>query len=336
MIAGLAEGDNSLRGLRPFNPLLDFGPTSELIELAFGRDLDPSSRAMLHEMRTFGWLLGPLFWLFNALHSPLADSFGGYVWVEEGNIVGNVTVHRRYKGNAGWFISNLAVHPDHRGKGIAGELISAGMELARQKAAQRISLEVRTQNVPALRLYQDLGFTQVDSVSRMRTDPLRGAKPVPSEAYETMMVKPSEWNQLLLLAEDALSPEAREIRPPRREDYRPSFLQRLVSGMGDLLNGRTTHRFAARSHGEIAGVVTLRTGGFLVPHSLTLMVHPAHRRKVEETLLTHALAVLETRRSQTVLAKIHPSYDFVRDIFIEYGFVEKETLDLLTVRLDHT
>ncbi len=333
MIASLAEGDSNLRGLRPFNPLVDFGPTSELIELAFGEDLDPASRAMLHEMRTFGWLLGPLFWLFNALHSPLADSFGGYVWVDEGDIVGNVTVHRRYKGNAGWFISNLAVHPNHRGKGIARELISAGMELARQKAAQRISLEVRAQNVPALKLYQDLGFTQVDSVSSMRMDPLRAAKPVPAEMYETKMLKPSEWGQLLPLAEDALSPEAREIRPLRKEDYPPSFLRRLVSGMGDLLNGRTTHRIAAHSHSEFAGVVKLRTGGFLVPHSLTLMVHPAHRSKVEETLLTHALAILETRRSRTLLAKIQPSYELARDVFKQYGFVEEETLGLLTLSL---
>jgi hypothetical protein len=63
------------------------------------------------------------------------------------------------------------------------------------------------------------------------------------------------------------------------------------------------------------------------------MVHPAHRRKVEKTLLTHALAILESRHSRTVLAKIHPSYDFVRDVFIEYGFVEEETLDLLTLSL---
>jgi hypothetical protein len=170
-------------------------------------------------------------------------------------------------------------------------------------------------------------------VSSMRMDPLRGAKPLPSETYETSVVKPAEWNQLLQLAEDALSPEAREIRPPRREAYQPSLLQRLFSGAGDLVNGRTTHRFAARSHGEFAGVVTLRTGGFLVPHSLTLMVHPSHRGKVEETLLRHALAVLETRHARTLLAEIHPSYDFARDVFIEHGFVEEETLDLLTLSL---
>jgi ribosomal protein S18 acetylase RimI-like enzyme len=335
MIAGLAEGSNRFHGLRPFNPLLDLGPTSELIELSFGRDLDPSSRAMLREMRSFGWLLGPLFWLFNTLRTPWADTFSGYVWVDEGSIVGNVTVHRRYKGSSGWFISNLAVHPDHRGRGIARRLVEAGIEMARRKSAKRISLEVRAQNAAARRLYEGFGFTQVDSVSRMRLAPLHTAKPVPAEMYEIETLKPSEGGQLLQLAHEALSPEAREIRPLKRRGYEPSVLQRLVADAGDLLNARTTHRLAARFRGQLAGALTLRTGGFLVPYSLSLMVHPAHRSRVEEALLTHALAALEPHPSRTILAKIQPSYDFARGLFNRYGFAEEETLDLLTLSLLH-
>jgi ribosomal protein S18 acetylase RimI-like enzyme len=336
MIAGLAQENSGFHGLRPFNPVLDLGPTSELIELSFGKDLDPSSRAMLREMRTFGWLLGPLFWLFNTLRTPWADTFSGYVWVDEGSIVGNVTVHRRYKGSSGWFISNLAVHPDHRGRGIARRLVEAGIGMARGKSAKRISLEVRTQNAAARRLYEGFGFAQVDSISRMRLEPLRTVKPVPVEMYEITMLKPSEWELHLQLAQEALSPEAREIKPLKTRGYERSLLQRLVTGTGDLLNGRTTHRFAARSRGQLAGAFTLRTGGFLVAHSLSLIVHPAHRRKVEEALLTSALATLEPHPSRTLLATIQPSYDFAREVFTRYGFVEEETLDLLTLDLLHT
>jgi len=334
MIAGLASRDSTLRGLRPFNPLVDLRPTTELIELAFGEALDPVSREMLREMRALAWLYGPLFWLLNATRSPLADSYGGYVWMEHGSIVGNITVHRRHGEKKGWFISNLAVHPDYRTKGIARDLMTAGLDLVKQKRAQRVSLEVRADNVAARRLYDSLGFTQVDSVTRMRMDHLRPSRPVLVEDYGIELIKRPHATKLLLLAETTLSPEAREIMPLKEDQYRPSLLRRLVSCVGDLLNGRTTYRLAAVSGEALAGIVTLRTGGLLRPHSLTLMTHPAHRHRVEEMLLTSALSALESYRYRAVVAKIQPSYDFARDTLLRYGFVEEHTLDLLTLSLE--
>jgi ribosomal protein S18 acetylase RimI-like enzyme len=333
MLAGLVERDTSARGLRAFNPLLDLRPTTELIELAFGEALDPLSRETLQEMRALAWLLGPLFWLLSAISAPLADTFNGYVWVEEGKIVGNVTVHRRHGEKQGWFISNLAVHPDHRHKGIARHLVTAGLEMARHKGARRISLEVRANNVTARKLYEDVGFREVDSASRMRMYPLASARPVPSEGYAIEMVRPDQWPRLLQLTKDTLSSEAREIMPGEEEIYQRSWPRRLASGLADLLNGRTTYRLAAETHGEIAGVVTLRTGGLLRPHILNLMVHPAHRRRVEEILLTSALSAVKTDRARDLVAKIHPSYDHAIQVFTKYGFTEEETLELLTLSL---
>ena len=334
MLAGLAE-NSSARGLRPFNPLLDLLPTTELIELAFGEALDPVSREALREMRALAWLFGPLFWLLSAMRMPLADTYGGFVWMEEGRIVGNVTVHRRYSEKKGWFISNLAVHPDYRRRGIARGLVSAGVEMARQKGAGRISLEVRADNAPARGLYQELGFTEVDSVSTLKLDPVVTPPPVPLEGYAIEIVKPVQWRELLRLAEETLSPEAREMIPLSEEFLQPSLVRRLVSSIGDFLNGRTTMRLAASKQGEFAAVVTLRTGGFLGAPSLTLMVHPAHQSKVEEALLANALSVLETSRSRALQAEIHPSYPQARSIFEQYGFAEQATLDLLTLRLEN-
>ncbi len=333
MLAGLAEEDTSARGLRPFNPLLDLRPAIELIELAFGEALDPLSRDTLHEMRALAWLLGPLFWVFSAIRSPLADSYSGFVWVERGSIVGNVTVHRRYSEKQGWFISNLAVHPDYRQRGIARDLVTAGLEMARRKGAQRISLEVRANNVTARKLYEGLGFREVDSASRMRMYPLASARPVASEGYTVETVGAERWPGLLRLTRETLTPEATEIMPGEEEIYQRSWPRRLASELGDLLNGRTTLRLVAEKRGEIAGVVTLHTGGLLRAHVLHLMVHPAHRGQVEETLLTSALSALKTDRSHELVARIHPSYDQARQVFTKYGFAEEETLELLTLSL---
>jgi ribosomal protein S18 acetylase RimI-like enzyme len=335
VIAGIAERGNSLSGLRPFNALSDLKPVAELIELAFGDALDPTSREMLREMRALAWLLGPAFWLFEALHSPLADLFGGFVWVEEGSIVGNVTVHLQRGSRRGWFISNLAVHPEHRRKGVARRLLMAGLESARAKGASRISLEVRADNVTAQRLYSALGFRQVDSTTTMHMRQPHTIAPLDAVGYSLEVVPPGEGQELFLFAEEALSPEAREVLPLREKDYWQSLPQRIVGGMGDLLRGRFTYRLATRSERELGGVALLRTGSFGLPHSLSLVVHPEHRTQVEEPLLTEALSILASASTHALHVKIRPSYGYAVEVCKRLGFKEKETLDLWTLELEH-
>ena len=56
---------------------------------------------------------------------------------------------------------NLAVAPGARRKGIAEGLIIALMEALKGQGSHCLSLEVRASNVPAIALYEKLGFAQV-------------------------------------------------------------------------------------------------------------------------------------------------------------------------------
>jgi ribosomal-protein-alanine N-acetyltransferase len=56
----------------------------------------------------------------------------------------------------------VIVLPDSRGRGIGGSLIRAGMEWAKAVGADRMLLEVRPDNAPAVRTYQKLGFAALD------------------------------------------------------------------------------------------------------------------------------------------------------------------------------
>ena len=57
-------------------------------------------------------------------------------------------------------ISNVAVMPAFRGRGIARNLLEAAIENARQQGVKDFTLEVRAGNLPALHLYESLGFRQ--------------------------------------------------------------------------------------------------------------------------------------------------------------------------------
>jgi len=59
------------------------------------------------------------------------------------------------------YISNVAVGPDHRRRGIADALITRLMALCRAHGLSFVTLEVRAGNAPAVALYAKHGFQPV-------------------------------------------------------------------------------------------------------------------------------------------------------------------------------
>ena len=58
-------------------------------------------------------------------------------------------------------ITNLAVHPDHRRKGLGTAILRSLLRHAKDAKLESISLEVRVSNAPAIALYKSLGFELV-------------------------------------------------------------------------------------------------------------------------------------------------------------------------------
>jgi [ribosomal protein S18]-alanine N-acetyltransferase len=58
-------------------------------------------------------------------------------------------------------INNVAVGPEHRGRGYGRALVESALEHGRAAGARTALLEVRRSNLAALRLYLALGFAQV-------------------------------------------------------------------------------------------------------------------------------------------------------------------------------
>ena len=58
-------------------------------------------------------------------------------------------------------VMNVAVHPDFRRKGIAEALVNALVENLQKMGSRCLTLEVRASNVPAITLYEKLGFSEI-------------------------------------------------------------------------------------------------------------------------------------------------------------------------------
>ena len=55
-------------------------------------------------------------------------------------------------------VMTMGVLPDFRGRGLGRALMDALLELARQRGSERVFLEVRASNIPAITLYEQSGF----------------------------------------------------------------------------------------------------------------------------------------------------------------------------------
>jgi [ribosomal protein S18]-alanine N-acetyltransferase len=53
---------------------------------------------------------------------------------------------------------SIAVHPDHRQRGVAARLLAHLIDVARRAGCARVLLEVRRHNAPAIALYERFGF----------------------------------------------------------------------------------------------------------------------------------------------------------------------------------
>ena len=56
---------------------------------------------------------------------------------------------------------NVAVAPEHRRRGVGEALVSALAKVLKEQGNESLALEVRASNMPAIALYEKLGFAQV-------------------------------------------------------------------------------------------------------------------------------------------------------------------------------
>jgi ribosomal-protein-alanine N-acetyltransferase len=74
---------------------------------------------------------------------------------ESGRLIGYLIVSRYVDA---WHVMNIAVDPDHRGRGIATMVLERLFELTVDDARRGYTLEVRVSNATAIGLYERLGF----------------------------------------------------------------------------------------------------------------------------------------------------------------------------------
>ena len=97
-------------------------------------------------------------WSERAFEDSLKNSYSHFkVWEEE-KVMGYIGF---YALSGEGSITNVAVHPDFRGKGIGEALVKEVIKAGKELDLDYITLEVRMSNTPAKNLYLKCGFQEM-------------------------------------------------------------------------------------------------------------------------------------------------------------------------------
>lgn len=93
------------------------------------------------------------------------------LWVieQDKKLAGYILVLKR-KGSKKIRIYSLAVSPHFQGQGIGRKLLEFALSKIDVKSTESIRLEVKVDNVGAIKLYESLGFVRKDIISEFYSD----------------------------------------------------------------------------------------------------------------------------------------------------------------------
>ena len=95
-------------------------------------------------------------WSRSMFASEVAKATSICLGAFEGDRLVGYVVNSRYVD--AWHVMNVAVDPDHRGRGVATMLLERLFDLTADDARRGYTLEVRVSNEGAIKLYERLGF----------------------------------------------------------------------------------------------------------------------------------------------------------------------------------
>lgn len=180
------------------------------------------------QIQAVRWLW-PVVRLVGSVQPELRTLFGGFVWQEDGQIVGIANVVRPTR-SPHYEIGNVGVLPAYRGRRIGPALVEACLDYVRDRQGELAFLKVIEGNRPAIAMYERLGFEIYDSSWEMgfyetATDPGQ----LPSLPHG-MRWQPFGFGQgHPCLAQRVISATSQAIEPQSPRKFRAHWLLRLLA-----------------------------------------------------------------------------------------------------------
>ena len=318
-------------GPRPIDLYRDRFQVIELLDLVFGPTLDSRGRRLLHSQTALTH--HPT--LLTHLNYLLKNIPAGYVWQEQGRIVGNVSIIPA-KTPGRYILANVAVHPAYRRRGIARLLLQQTLEQLATRQGYAVLLQVEQSNPQAIALYRSLGFADLGATTtwllasgRLRQLAVPNSERSPDRFGDYLLrpLRPPEWRTAWRLDQNSYP---YNLDPLPHQTYKNGWWHWLEN----FFNGRQVESWVAVNlAGRMLGLATI-TSQWGQHHELTLRIDPAGRGHLERLLLAKLLRRLSYLAHRNVRIDHPAGDDHLTNLFHEANFTSQRTL--LTMRFDPT
>lgn len=317
--------------LRSFALYRDLGGVANLIDVAFAGDEGDIGAKARDEFRALK-RVAPLLWFMSLFSPSLRDSFTGYVWEENGRLVGNVSIYRSQEDKSCWLIGNVSVLPEFRRRGIARKLTEAAIEYARRRKGKLVYLDVRSNNQTALDLYTSLGMAQFDTLTEMVLKKGKGF--IPGIYIDELKPVDSvdDWYKAYDLALEATPPEVQEVTPLREKDFEPNIWG-ILEQTAMLSMGQGPRTYAVEKDHRFEAFLKFEPFKVRPYHKVSVMVRPESRGKYENLLASRTVHIAREYPRQNVLAELRTSEKEQIEAFQQHGFEKLRQLLRLGLKL---
>lgn len=250
--------------IRPINITRDMQAVMRLLNHVFSPTLDQEGRNALNSMSNQPSLINRIQQFGNKL-AP------GYIWVEKGEIVGNVSIiPTRIPKRI--IIANVAVHPKFRRRGIAQALMDATLDHLYRRNVKTVMLQVDVDNEGARRLYHHLGFDVIGSTTYWVASPGSWREVATSADYEVRPLRSSEHASAFQLDQASFPADLNWPDPIVETTYRGSIWRTI----DNFLNGKAEeHWVIDDGRGNLCALGSI-WGDWGRPYRITLRALPEY------------------------------------------------------------
>lgn len=300
--------------IRPVSPRKDLLVIADLIEKCFFDQMDEDGRSYIRQIRRAAKENDFTRWITGA-NERLSVPLDGYVWEENGQVIGNATIIPHYRqGRWRYLIANVAVLPEHRRRGIGRALTQKAIAHIHEHDADAW-LQVRDDNESAHRLYLSLEF-----VERARRDTWEVAGDSIPELHTPILIdqrRKEDWPLQEAWLRSTYPPEVSWNLGFHLRRMRPGLWQ----GFLNLVNDTPVRHWVARRGGELVGSASWDPG----PYRGEAIWLAASEKSEEESvfaLLVHVRRHVAARRP----LEINFPAGRAAIAFRESGFIRQNTL----------
>lgn len=302
--------------LRPVDIRKDLDKIADLIQICFSQTMDEDGKAYLRQLRKSAEDARRLGWAASLVEENQIP-ITGYVWEENDQIIGNLTLIPLKKHEEQiHLVANVAVLPPFRRKGIGEKLTQAAISYVQKKNCGSIWLQVRDDNPAAELLYRNLGFLERarrTTLHNFSGDPI----PSPTPGYDITGTSMADWNKQERMLENIYPATVVWNLPVNIPKFKPT----LISQFSKVFTGETHKSWALRRNGELLGTLTWETARTWADN-LWVGTGKDYQETVLSNLLPHAMGSLRRTQPQAIN---YPTGE-AEAVFARYGFKKHLTL----------